>query len=236
MESKFTKDVAFSFLNQDENLALELFSLLKDTLKCFIYTEEQKKLAGTNGENTFNQVFSTEARVVVILYRDNWGKSNWTRIEETAIRNRGHDEGYDFALLIPLDENPNPPKWFPKNRLWIGLERWGIECAASVIEARVQEQGGESRILSLADKIAKIESNNAKRIKMLEFLHSGESVQAERIELEKLVSLFKIEVQKIKEEAPAFHLHIEENKLNGLDLFSNDNFPFITMLIIILLI
>ena len=29
MESKFNFDVAFSFLNQDENLALELYGLLK---------------------------------------------------------------------------------------------------------------------------------------------------------------------------------------------------------------
>ena len=87
----------------------------------------------------------------------------------------------------------------------------------------MQEQGGESRILSLADKIAIIESNKAKRIKILEFLRSGESVQAERIELEKLVSSFKIEVQKIKEKSPGFHLHLRENKHNGLDLLSNGN-------------
>lgn len=80
---------------------------------------------------TFNSVFGRETRSVVILYRKGWGESSWTRIEETAIRNRAHDEGYDFALFIPLDGNPTVPQWVPKNRLWIGLDRWKEQCEAA---------------------------------------------------------------------------------------------------------
>ena len=36
--------------------------------------------------------------------------------------------------LAPIDKSAKVPDWLPKNRIWIGLERWGIEGAAGVIE------------------------------------------------------------------------------------------------------
>ncbi|MCX6911329.1 MAG: hypothetical protein NTY01_25250 [Verrucomicrobia bacterium] len=61
-------DVAFSFLQEDEALAQQLSDLLKGRVTTFIYTERQKELAGTDGEQTFNRVFGQEARIVVILH------------------------------------------------------------------------------------------------------------------------------------------------------------------------
>lgn len=142
MEPVFDYDVAFSFLANDESIALQINDALKGTFATFLYSEQQKKLAGTDGEATFNSVFGLKSRSVVILYREDWGKTPWTRIEETAIRKRAYESGYDFALLVPLDKPPTKPQWFPQSRLWIGFERWGIEGAAAVIEARVQQLGG----------------------------------------------------------------------------------------------
>jgi hypothetical protein len=34
----------------------------------------------------FSKVFGEESRVVAILYREQWGQTKWTRIEETAIK------------------------------------------------------------------------------------------------------------------------------------------------------
>ena len=138
----FKYDVAFSFLSQDESLAEQLAKLLKGRLSVFIYSEAQKDIAGKDGEVEFNKVFGQDARIVVVLYRSGWGETPWTRIEQTAIRNRGHDAGYDFCIFIPLDLPNKPPPWLPKNRLWIGLERWGVDGAAAAIEARVQDAGG----------------------------------------------------------------------------------------------
>ncbi len=47
-KTEFDFDVAFSFLEKDEKLALSLSYLLKDRLHCFIYSEQQKILAGIN--------------------------------------------------------------------------------------------------------------------------------------------------------------------------------------------
>jgi hypothetical protein len=122
MEPVFEYDVAFSFLATDEQIAFQLNDALKGSLKTFLYSEQQKQLAGTDGEVTFNSVFGQKSRSVVILYREQWGTTPWTRIEETSIRNRAFESGYDFALLVPLDKPPTKPKWFPQNRLWMALK------------------------------------------------------------------------------------------------------------------
>jgi len=128
-------EVAFSFLQQDEKLAYEISDLIKDRLSTFIYSEHQKELAGSDGEKTFNEVFGEKARIVVILYREEWGKTKWTRIEETAIRNRGHEEGYDFTLLVQLEPSAKMPKWLPKTRIYFGFDRWGVNEPSPALSA-----------------------------------------------------------------------------------------------------
>jgi hypothetical protein len=157
MEPVFDYDVAFSFLAKDENIAFQLNDALNGSLKTFLYSEQQKRLAGTDGEVTFASVFGQKSRSVVILYRQDWGTTPWTRIEETSIRNRAYESGYDFALLMPLEKPPTKPTWFPQNRLWIGFERWGIKGAAAVIEARVQELGGTPHRETLEERAARHE-------------------------------------------------------------------------------
>ena len=219
-KNEYKFDIAFSFLNKDEGIALQLNNLLNDRFKCFIYTEQQMKLAGTNGETTFNRVFSIESKIVVILYRMEWGKTNWTRIEETAIRNRGYEEGYDFVLLIPLDDIIDPPAWLPKNRLWIGLNRYGIKDAASVIGARVSEMGGNVREDSFADKIATLESETKKRRNNDRFLKSDEGKKAGFDEFEAIVEKVKANADEIKSRNPKWNLRVWENRQNCIDLLS----------------
>jgi len=155
MSDDFEYDVAFSFLAQDEGTAAQLNDALAGRVKTFLYSKQQEQLAGTDGEKSFNDVFGKKSRFVAILYRDNWGSTPWTRIEETAIRNRAHEEGYDFCLLVPLDKQATAPKWFPKIRIWIGLERYGVDGAAAVIEARVQELGGNPHDETLQERAAR---------------------------------------------------------------------------------
>src|SRR5947199_9534189 len=91
---------AFSFHSKDEKLAQQLSDLLSDRFTTFIYSEHQKALAGRDGEKAFNEVFGSKARLVVILHREEWGQTPFTRIEETSIRNRAFTEGYDFTVFI----------------------------------------------------------------------------------------------------------------------------------------
>jgi hypothetical protein len=152
-EYKF--DVAFSFNSLDEGIATQLNDLLSDRLKTFIYSERQKEIAGTDGQESFSQVYGATARLVVVMYRPEWGQSPWTRIEMNAIKNRSLEDGWDFSVFIPTVERPTMPPWLPKTRLYVGLQRWGIEGAAAVIEARLADQGGEPHPEMVTERAAR---------------------------------------------------------------------------------
>jgi hypothetical protein len=202
-KEKFKYDVAFSFLAEDEKTATEINDLLKGRLTTFLYSEKQKEIAGKDGEKTLNDVFSKEARIVVVIYRKNWGSTPWTRIEETAIRNRGHEEGYDFTFFIPIDTSYAAPKWLPKNRIWFDLEKWGIEGAASAVEARIQEAGGEPHEESIQDRMASIERKRAFDKKREEFLFSKAGVEKADKEIQTLFSV-------VKENAKSIAMRVDE--------------------------
>lgn len=216
----FEFDVAFSFLQQDENTAIQLNNLLKNRIKTFLYSEQQKKLAGRDGEELFNQVFSKESRIVVVLYRNNWGKTPWTKIEETAIRNRGYEVGYDFVTFVPLDKPVIPPGWLPKPRLWVGLERWGLESAASVIESRVQEFGGNIKVETIADKVRKAQDEIKESKNRKEILTSSKGLFLVQEEYKKLIKTFKHQIKDIKSTQPDWQFNIRNNHQQGIDIIS----------------
>lgn len=170
--SDFKYDVAFSFLAEDEGLATEINDILEGRLSTFIYARRQGEIAGTNGEITFNRVFGSEARIVFVLYRKGWGETPWTRIEETAIRNRAFEEGYDFVMFAPLEKSPAVPQWLPKTQIWIGLDRWGVKGAAIAIESRVQEAGGSPREEILEVRAARLSREITKEKERKAFLNS----------------------------------------------------------------
>lgn len=153
--TEFKYDIAFSFLAEDEQLALQFADTVRDRFRVFIYSEQQLELGGKDGVVAFSKVFAAEARVVVVLHRQRWGQTKWTRVEEEAIRGRAFQDGWDFALFIPLDEKPDLPAWFPKTRLYLGLKRWGLEGACGVIEQRVMESGGVPATQTIEDVAAK---------------------------------------------------------------------------------
>ena len=187
----FRYDIAFSFLAQDEAVAVQLNDLLHGRFSTFLYSERQKELAGRDGEIAFNEVFATDARSVVVLYRDGWGQTPWTRIEETAIRNRAHSEGYDFCLFVPLGDKATVPRWLPRNRLWIGFERWGANGAAAVIEARVADLGGNPHIETLEDFAAREGRRASYEAERSSALRRGDLLQVNRAEASKVTAALK---------------------------------------------
>ncbi|MCC7177052.1 MAG: hypothetical protein IT177_01560 [Acidobacteria bacterium] len=180
--AEYRYDVAFSFLSQDESVARDLNNRLTGRLETFIYSdaERQATIAGTDGEETFGQVFGEQARTVVILYREGWGNSGFTAAESTAIRNRAFKFGHDFLTLIPLGSPPTTPVWFPRNRLWIGLEQYGPAHAASVIESRAREAGSTARPDSISDLAERMKRLLAARKRRAGLLDSMEGVEAAR--------------------------------------------------------
>lgn len=202
-------DVAFSFLAQDEPVATQLNDLLQDRLTTFVYSRKQGELAGTDGEKTFNSVFGEHARLVVVLYRDGWGETSWTRIEETAIRNRAFESGYDFVKFIPLDETPSVPKWLPRTQIWVGLKRWGLDGAASVIEARVEELGGEPHEERVEDRAARLERAMKFEATRKQFLQSERGVDAANNQFDLLRAELERLIVSVKDAASSISLHLK---------------------------
>lgn len=198
-EKKYDFEVAFSFLNQDEGLAYELNDLIQDKYKTFLYSERQTELAGTDGEKTFNEVFGEKARIVIILYREDWGNTAWTRIEETAIRNRAHNEGYDFTTFVQLDPNAKMPKWLPKTRIYYNFDRWGTKGLAPIIEARIQEAGGHSKPDTIEDQAARLKRQVLNQRKRQEFLNSSEGYNKAQLEFDKLFNLLQTKTNQLEE-------------------------------------
>jgi hypothetical protein len=209
--NEFKYDVAFSFLQEDEALAVQLNDRLKTRLKTFIYSERQLEIAGTDGEESFNKVYGEEARAVVVLYRDGWGQSGWTLIEKTAMKNRAFEPGYGFVLFIPVEREFTPPAWLPKTQLWIGIERWGIDVAAGVIEARIQELGGSPHEESAEGMAARLHHEADLAQQRKQFLWSEEAVKLAMAEFVQISKSVKEKVDHLKSAAPTFSFKVEED-------------------------
>ena len=54
---EFEYEVAFSFNAMDEGIAAQLNDLLSPRLKTFIYSERQREIAGTDGQESFSNVY-----------------------------------------------------------------------------------------------------------------------------------------------------------------------------------
>jgi hypothetical protein len=172
----FKFDVAFSFLDRDEPTARELAHVLEPT-SSFVYSERQLEIGGTDGVDSFTAVFRRESRIVVVLYRDGWSQTKWTRIESEAIKSRFLDDGAELLLLVSLDGS-KPPDWFPAFRIWVNYQRFGPSGAASVIAERISSAGAAVRAETPQENAARLARERAAEAVRLQFLHSNEGAAA----------------------------------------------------------
>lgn len=135
-------EVAISFLSRDEPIAKDLHDRLSASLSVFFFPRNQEELAGTNGMETMRLPFLDQSRISIVLYRDGWGKTPWTGVEETAITEGCLKGGWKKLFFIMLDESKNLPTWLPEHHVRFNLKDYGIDQAVGAIKLRVQEQGG----------------------------------------------------------------------------------------------
>jgi hypothetical protein len=148
-QGEFKHDVAFSFLAQDLTLATRFADALMP-LTSFVFSREQEDLAGTDGQESFRAAFRFDSRLNVILLRDRWGQTAWTRVEKASIQERCLEDGWDRLLVVNLDGS-KPPAWLPAVNLYLDLETFPIEQAIGVIKRKVQELGGDVKPPSRTD-------------------------------------------------------------------------------------
>ncbi|MGB9122699.1 MAG: hypothetical protein WCE73_18930 [Candidatus Angelobacter sp.] len=136
-------DVAISFLSQDELIAAAIYQKLNEGLQVFFFPQNQKNLAGTDGMESMRKPFFDDSRVTVVLFRDPWGKTPWTRVEETAIKEACLAYGWQRLFFIVLDRESALPIWLPQTHVRFNYSDFGLEQAVGAIKARVQENGGQ---------------------------------------------------------------------------------------------
>jgi len=187
----FKYDVAFSFLQEDEGLATQINDLLQDRYRTFLYSKAQEQLAGTDGVETFTAVFGGQARSVAVLFRERWGHTPWTRIEEIAIKNRVLEHGPDFVTFIMCAPGLKAPRWLPKTRIWLDLERFGFQSAAAVLAARIQEGGGDAVVETLEARAARLERAQKFKDEKEAYARSKDGVDASHAAHQLLISDLK---------------------------------------------
>jgi hypothetical protein len=150
-------DVAISFLAADENTAGAIADVLEASgLKVFFFPKKQEDLAGSDGLDSMREPF-LKARVAVALYREPWGKTKWTRVEESAIKDRCLDIGWESLQFVMLDKQQSHPRWLPNTHIRYNYEDYGLDQLVGAIKREVQKHGGVIAPLNAMD--------HAKRVK-----------------------------------------------------------------------
>lgn len=177
-DKNYKCDIAISFLQKDEPIALDLYERLSPNFNVFVYSKKQEYLAGTDGTETFRKAFREDSRLVVVLYRDGWGETPWTRIEEGAITDRFLKDGWNWLLFIMCDSKSTPPPWLPETRIRLSLPDYGIEQAIGAIKARAQELGSRFHKEDAIERAKRLERQVAARAERKRLLGSTEGVEA----------------------------------------------------------
>ncbi len=204
-KKKYKYDIAISFLHQDEQVARDIDNRLSPNFEVFVYSKKQEELAGTDGTESFRKVFREQARLVVVLYRDGWGKTPWTRIEEGAVKDRFFKEGWDWLLFVMVDAKSTPPPWLPETRIRLDLMEYGLEQAVGAIKARVQELGGKLHKEDAVQRAKRLEREAALHGERKKLLNSTEGVNAVKCKAKEIYA----EISRRSEEI---------NKTTGLNL------------------
>jgi hypothetical protein len=135
-------DVAISFLQQDVNTAHALATKLKEVFDVFFYPDRQEELAGTDGMEFMRTPFFEDSRLMVVLYREKWGKTRWTAIEERAIKEACFNGEWSRLFFIVVEDAKVFPGWLTPTHIRFNLVDFGIDGAAAAIKARVLENRG----------------------------------------------------------------------------------------------
>jgi hypothetical protein len=133
-------DVGISYIDKrDGSIAVDLGNAVEsEGYVSFVARQRQEELIGDNGSNRFRRVFGWEARVVIVLYRDSWGKTPFTKVESDAIRVRRWFDRRPFLKMIRMDNSPLPP-WYPEKYIYGRFEELGVEGIAGTASFHVRK-------------------------------------------------------------------------------------------------
>lgn len=207
-------DVAISYLSRDEELAYAIYTELGEIFKTFVYTQHQQELAGGNGVELLRSIFIERTNLIVILYREGWGKSDWTKTEELFIQEFGLENHWEGILLVNLDESEKP-KWFASPLFSLDLPKYGFQELIGVIKSRAQERGSEIKSVTAVEKAKILQIKREIANKRRAFLHSTEGVNEAMNEVNNLFE----EIERICVKINSTPVKFEYKKKNDLTYY-----------------
>jgi len=100
-------DIAISYASEDQALAEQLHSQLRDKFKVFFAPEQAAGLWGTELSRVLPNTYGVQSRYVLVLCTPNYVTKHWTRVEYDAAALKAPDR----ILLLELGELPadRPP-------------------------------------------------------------------------------------------------------------------------------
>lgn len=147
-------DVAVSFLYEDLALAQGLYDELSKELKVFFFPRNQEELAGSDGLESMREPFRSQSRLNVVLYRQKWGKTPWTGVEEVAIKESCLATSFRSIFFFVIEPTSEIPTWLPETHVRFNFADFTLDQAIGAIKARVQERGGHFKPMTPARKVA----------------------------------------------------------------------------------
>ena len=198
MSSEYKYDVAISLCKQDVEFARKLVKALNPSLKVFFYEDKQEELISKSGPEAFAKVFKEQSRVVVILSRNEWGKSFYTELENDAILDRlsraDREYMYSFLFVIPLVRKETPT-WYPITRIYADAGHFSIEELARFIEFKVTEEGGIVKPITLEDRYQSLLARMEEKQATVQLQTSKEALETVLKETKKVKEIFNEKIQ-----------------------------------------
>ncbi len=142
MEIKY--DLAISLLDQDVSIGWEIVNKLGNSEKIFFYPKDVDELTFNNGLNVFGDVFSKKARFILVLYREKYGTTKWTAIENSIIQDRFLKtiNSYNSPILFCRLDNSAKPNWLPETYIYGSIE--DVDNLVRVLQKKITDFGGIS--------------------------------------------------------------------------------------------
>lgn len=137
-------ELAISLLEEDAQLGWDIVHLLDNPDKVFFYKKDAGELLFQNGVNLFADVFSKKSRFVLVLYRDRYGKTDWTAVEYSVIQERFKKTIKDQnspILFCKLDDSETP-SWLPETYIYGSIGQ--MDELIKLIRKRINDLGGLS--------------------------------------------------------------------------------------------
>jgi len=190
-DKKYKYDIAISLCNQDVEYARQLVQRLNPSLNIFFYENRQHELITKSGPEEFARIFKEEARVVVIISRNEWSESYYTDIERNAIIDRTSvkGEGYDFLFVIPIEPN-QAPVWYPSTRIYADPRRFSLEELVKFIEFKVVETGGILKQITVEEKYELFNNKMEQKNTVIKLQTTPEAIEERNRNIEKVIAIF----------------------------------------------